>query len=151
MAYLKSIATGVFEEQGIVSWSFIIAWPFYPESAGAADDLCQPVHLGCALGPKCDPASIALMHGRFGDPEEFRRAARLDSFELQPAFDLGTTRESQGGQQGLVEWPCLGQTVYAQINVIVSPSHRGFLWAPSQSRQAAALGYAQCITLMEFM
>jgi hypothetical protein len=108
MANLKPIATGIFEEQGIVSWSFLIAGAFYPASARASDDLCQPVYRGCALGPKRNPASIGLMHGRFRDPEKFRRAARLDGFELQPAFDLGTTRESQCGQQGLVEWPCLG-------------------------------------------
>jgi hypothetical protein len=135
MAYLKSIATGVFEEEGIISGSFVIVRPFYVAGPRVPDYFSQPVHLCRAFGPKRNPAGIGLMRGCFGDSEKFSRAIGFNGFKLQPACNLGAACEAECGQQSFVERPCLGQATHAQINVIVSSCHRrvaGLLTSRSQ-------------------
>lgn len=103
MANFEAIATGVLEEQSVVSRSFVIARSFDLTGACLPDKRCYPVDLRRALGPERDPAGIRLVQDRFGDPEKFRWTTGFDGFKLKPSIEFRAAREPQCRQKRLVE------------------------------------------------
>jgi hypothetical protein len=123
MANFQSISTGILKEHGIVSRPFVIPRSFDVLGACVTGNLSQPIDVCRTLSPKRDTAAVRPVQRRFSDPKKVRRPGRLDGFELQPSLDGHTAREAQWGQQRFIERSCFGETVHAEINVIVSSCH----------------------------
>lgn len=59
---------------------------------------------------------------RFGDAKELGHRTLL-GFKLEPTVDLRVPGEPEGGEQRFVEWLHLGQTGYAEVDVIKATGH----------------------------
>jgi hypothetical protein len=103
---------------------FIVSRAFDVPSSRPDDNFGQPIDLAGTIRPEGDPALVGDMLRRLGDTKKLRGTVRSDSFELQPAFDPDIACESQCRQYRLVEWSRFSQTVYSQVNVIVSTPHQ---------------------------
>src|SRR5207249_9700392 len=86
-------------------------------------DLSQLVNLADTVGPKRDAAFVRTVLGRLSDAEKLRGAICAGSLKLQPPLDRGVARETEGGQEHLVEQSCLRKVSHPEINVIVASLH----------------------------
>jgi len=86
MTYLKMVATGIFEKDGVVTGfpglGNFMSGSFDVPRSRTSSNLSQPINLADAVSPESDAAFVRTVLGRLSDAEKLGGAICAGSFKL---------------------------------------------------------------------
>jgi hypothetical protein len=119
-ANFQFVAIGVFEEEGVVTWTVALAnfraLEVFP--ASVAYEFRNPIHFFPRIGPKCDARAIRFVVFIWTKAKEFRRfiaAGGKKSMEVSPGFFVN---KPELWQEFAVKLFRLFHVCYPQIDMI---------------------------------